>query len=178
MWTIILQLLVGVPAVTLFMRAFASIFGDRMSKNKNISKSAKNGTLIHTRDKHLGSSHGYDKKDKKGLYRMATIVDSNTKEEIAVVKLTTSEKGTALPNYKNGKSKYKNYIETVDSNGNPIRITPVTADYKKSQKPRFEADKKNALSKQEVNKIKKDCINDPITGKENRKRLHNLKGRK
>lgn len=110
---------------------------------------------------------------------MAVVVDSNTKEEIALVKLTTSGKGTELPNYRDGKSRYRNYIYTKDRDGNPIKITPTTKAYKKSGKPRFEADKpKKDMAKKDVNQIKKDCIDDPLTGTKNRKKLHELKGRK
>lgn len=148
-------------------------------ENKNISSTTPNGRIVHTRDADLGGSHGYNKPGKRGAYRMGVIVDSNTKEEIALVKLTTSEKGTPLPGYKKGKSKYRNYVYTTDCNGNPIKITPTTEEYRKSGKPRFEVDKpKNDMSVRDVNKIKKDCVNDPKTGKENRKRLHRLKGRK
>lgn len=152
---------------------------EKIGKKKNVSATIPNGRVIRTRDSYVGESHGYDKPKKKGLYRMAVIVDSNTREEIAIVKLTTSEKGTPLPDYKDGKSRYRNFIQTVDCNGDPIVITPASKEYRKSGKPRFEeASESRDLSKKDVNKIKRDCITDPKTGRENRSRLHKMKDRK
>lgn len=146
-----------------------------MSK-RNISSKVPNGRIIHTRDKDLHGGNGYEKKDSKGLYRMVVVVDSNSDDELAVVKLTTSEKGIALPEYKNGKSKYREYILTLDKNDNPIKITPKD---KRSGSPRFEEDKpKNDMPKKVVDKIKKDCINNEAMGKKNRDRLHKMKKRK
>ena len=137
-----------------------------MSKRKNISEKTPNGRIIRTRDKDLQGGNDYEKEGSKGLYRGAVVVDSNSDDELAIVKLTTSSKGIPLPEYKNGKSKYRKYI-----------LTP--AENKGTSKPRFEADKpKNDMPKKLVNKIKKDCIEDKITGNENRKRLHKLKKRK
>lgn len=147
-----------------------------MSK-RNISSKVPNGRILHTRDKDLQGGNGYEKKKSKGLYRMVVVVDSNSDDELAVVKLTTSEKGIELPEYKNGKSKYREYILTLDKDNNPIKITP--KENKGTGKPRFEEDKpKNDMSKKLVKKIKKDCINNKTTGKENRNRLRKLKKRK
>lgn len=148
-----------------------------MSKRKNILEKTPNGRIIRTRDKDLQGGNDYEKEGSKGLYRGAVVVDSNSDDELAIVKLTTSSKGIPLPEYRNGKSKYRKYILTLDKNNNPIKITP--AENKGTSKPRFEADKpKNDMPKKLVNKIKKDCIEDKINGKENRKRLHKLKKRK
>lgn len=147
-------------------------------KNKNISKNVPNGRLLHTSDKYFYGSKGFSKG--KGLYRMAAVVDSNLNDELAIVKLTTSDKGKQLPNYQKGKSGYRNYIHTLDCDGNPIKLTPKDESYIRSGKPRFEEDKKRSkdLSLHDVNKIKIDCINDPKTGGSNRNKLKRLKGRK
>lgn len=148
-----------------------------MSKNKNISEKIPNGRIIRTRDKDLQGGNGFEKEGSKGLYRGVVVVDSNSDDELAVVKLTTSSKGIPLPEYRNGKSKYRKYILTLDKDNNPIKITP--AENKGTNKPRFEEDKpKNDMSKRLVNKIKRDCIEDKNAGKENRKRLHTMKKRK
>ncbi len=134
---------------------------------KNISNKIDNGTIVHTRDSHL-NKNGYDKPDKKGLYRMTVVVDSNKKDELALVKLTTSKKGTPLPNYKNGKSKYKNFIETKDKNGKPIKLTKAK---KNDNEVAFvKGSKTKNMSKADANNIKINCIKDKKTGKQNRKK--------
>lgn len=137
-----------------------------MPKKKNISSKIPNGRIIHTRDKDLHGGSGYEKPNTKGSYRMGVVVDSNSDDELAIVKLTTSPKGIPLPEYRNGKSKYRNYILTLDKDCNPIKITPI--EERQQGKPRFEEGKpQNDMSKKDVNKIKKDCLNDKKHGNEN-----------
>ena len=56
-------------------------------KRKNVSQSVQNGILIITSDNNLYATDGKGKK-----VRMATVVDSNRADELAIVKYTTSKK--------------------------------------------------------------------------------------
>jgi hypothetical protein len=137
-------------------------------KRKNVSKKVPLGRILKTRDEYLEGGKGYQKpgyeNGKGGNYRKTVVVDSNRKVELAVVKLTKSKKGTPLPKYKNGKSKYRSYIYTSDENDQPI----------KTGKKFIPAGKKDNMSKKDVNKIKKDCVRH----EDNRDKLRKLKGRK
>ena len=119
-------------------------------KNKNVSQNIPNGRVLQTRDEFFEKQGSYKKPDyeNKGNYRGAVVVDSNRKNELAVVKLTTSKKGTVLKEYKKGKSKYRPFIETKDDEGNAIKIGRKFI----SKKPQDD------LSLHDVNRIKKDAI--------------------
>ena len=139
---------------------------------KNVSQTIPNGRTLQTRDEYLEGAENYKKPGKEGAgnYRKLAIVDSNRKGELAVTKLTTSKKGTPLPNYKEGKSKYRPYIETKDDEGNPIKIG----------RKFIENSPSKDLSTHDVNLIKKHAIKETSRSlsKENRKKLRELKGRK
>lgn len=140
-------------------------------KNKNVSQKVPNGRTVQTRDEYFEGQKNYRKPGygKKGVYRKAVVVDSNRKDELAVVKLTTSKKGKTL-DYKSGKSKYRPFVITKDDKGKPIKLG------KKFVGNSPKAD----VSKKEVNKIKKDLFRGESkkTSKDNRKRVRELKGRK
>ena len=133
---------------------------------KNISKKVHNGQIVHTKDSYLYGSNGYNKPGKKGNYRMAVVVDSNKDDELALVKLTTSNKGKSLPNYKTGKSKYKNYIYTKDNENQAIKISR-----------KFIVKNNDIMDPKTANNIKRDCINDKKRGYFNNKLLKKLKQR-
>lgn len=135
-------------------------------KRKNVSQKILNGTMIHTRDEYLGSAHGFNKNGATEYYRQAIVVDSNRKNDLALIKLTTSDKGESVPGLK--KSKYKPYIETKDNEGRPIRIS------KKFIKGR----KKQKISAAIANDMKKTAVIDKREGEKNRNKLKRLKKRK
>ena len=89
---------------------------------------------------------------------------SNRADELAVVKLTTSKQGTALPDYQQGKSKYRPFVATKDDENKPIKVG------KKFLPNKQQKD----VSQKDVNQIKKDSIK----RKDNRNKLRELKGRK
>lgn len=106
------------------------------------------------------------------MYRRVGVVDSNSKDELAVVKLGTKGRHS-LDNYLNGKSKYNAYIEIEDNKGNRIKIDGV----------RFvENNTRRDIGHEDVTKIKKDCLLNPKTNnqlkKENRAKIRQIKGRK
>ena len=146
-----------------------------MSKRKNISKSIPIGRTLQTRDEFLESGKGKenikpDHPSEFDLYRTSVIVDSNRKDELAIIKLTTSEKGKRLKKYRNGKSRFRPYIEISTSEGRAIKL-----DDKRFSENSFERD----VSKHDVNKMKKIALKrvpKPIR-ENNRKKLKKLKGR-
>lgn len=137
-------------------------------KNKNVSKKVPNGTIVQTRDNYFANSGNYNKPNRniRQNYRKAVAVDSNRQDELALVKLTTSEKGIHIK----GKSKIKPYIETKDNKGKPIKLS-----YKF-----FNSSSKDNLSKREVSKVKKECLKNARKDirDENRRKLRELKRRK
>ena len=134
-------------------------------KNKNVSSEIPAGRIIQTRDEYFEGAKNYRKPgyEKKGLYRGSLVVDSNRKGDLALVKLTTSEKGKAIPGVK--KSKYRPYVQTLDDTKNPIKVGK-----------KFKETKKQ-LSKNTVAKIKKDIFHDSLRAIKNRRKVRKMKGR-
>lgn len=133
---------------------------------KNVSQKILNGTMIHTRDEYLGGAHGFNKNGVTEYYRQAIVVDSNRKNDLALIKLTLSDKGKSVPGLK--KSKYKPYIETKDNEGRPIRISKKFIKGRKQQK----------ISAAIANDMKKTAVLDKREGEINRNKLRRLKKRK
>ena len=141
-------------------------------KRKNVSQTIPNRRTLQTRDEYFYGQGDYRKPgyEGKGLYRKAVIVDSNRKNELVVVKLTTSKQGKNLPNYKDGNSSFRPFVETMDEKGNPIKFGS-----------KFKENTPSAdMAKKDVNKIKKDLFvnSSNRTKKENKKEVRKVKGRK
>ena len=136
-------------------------------RKRNVSNRVRNGRTVQTRDEFFYGHANYRKPgyEHKGAYRKAVVIDSNKRDELALVKLTTSPKGRAIDG--ETKSKYKPFIETLDDSGKPIKLG------KKFQANSPQKD----LSKAATNAIKRDCITDSVTGKKNRARLRKMKNR-
>ena len=132
-------------------------------KNRNVSQTISNGTILHTRDEYLFGAKDYRKPgyEKKGNYRKVGVVDSNKNDDLAVIKLTT--KGKSLPGEK---STYKPFVETLDDDGKPIRIGS-----------KF-ISRGAKLSKEAVSIMKKDSFKDSNTRRTNRRKMRDMKGRK
>ena len=69
----------------------------KKTRDGNHSKKTLNGTVLITRDKYLSNIESphekqHPEKGRAGLYRMVMVLDSNRKEELAIVELTTSKK--------------------------------------------------------------------------------------
>lgn len=137
--------------------------------DKNVSKSVPNGRTLQTRDENFFGQENYNKPgyENSGDYRKVVVIDSNDLDDLAVVKLTTSDKGITLT-YSNGKSKFRPYVLTLDNEGLPIRI----GDKFKANPPRKD------LSKDDVSKIKKEVFTNPRTGNANRRKVRHIKGRR
>ena len=135
-----------------------------MSRNKNISKKYPIGTRVQTRDNYLDKTNYFDKKhsNPKDLYRGTYVVDSNSNDELALVKLTTNQG-------KSSKGNTSEYIKLFDCNGNPIKIDNV----------RFKLSIKRNLNKKDSSKLKKKVFKDSHNASLNRRMVHKyLKKRK
>ena len=143
-------------------------------RKKNKSTKSQDGTTFQTRDEFFEGAGTYRKPgyEKKGFYRKVVQVDSNSNNELAVVKLhgKSGKYGKNLPQYRDGKSHFDNYIETKDHHGQPI---------KEGKHFRRNSVQKN-VSKHDVTEIKKSALKGvgKIMRKINRRKLRDLKGRK
>lgn len=99
------------------------------TSDKNISKRYPNGRTLKTQDRYLPTDKkGFSERPKS--QRRVVIIDSNSFDELAVVKLTTQNQPntTELTTYKNGngkKSYFKHFVEITDNDGNPIKVDGV-----------------------------------------------------
>jgi hypothetical protein len=145
-------------------------------KNKNRSKTIKDGTIVQTNDRNLYSGRNYIGKpseNPKKNNRPAVVVGSNEKDELALIKITHSKKGKRLKDGVRGqrsKSRFKPIVETMDNDGKFIRIGE-----------KFEISiPSERLSKRDLKKMERHSFrrtNKRVVN-ENRKRMRWLKGRK
>ena len=138
------------------------------SKTKNVSRKIPNGRTLQTRDEYFEGKKNYRKPgyEQKGNYRKVVVVDSNRKDDLAVVKLTTSGKGKSILGEK--KSKYRPYVETKDDTGKPIRIG----------KKFIQNSPQKDLSPQAVSQIREDVFQNSYYALSNRKKIRQLKKEK
>lgn len=133
-------------------------------QNKNTSKKIHNGSLVISNDKFFEGTDGKSQKT-----RMSTVVDSNRKDELAIVKLTTSKKnGRRFKNDK-GFDRHGQNIYTRDNEGNPIKI---------DNKKFLSGSKRRSISLGQANEIKRRNIRETKLGQANRNKLRELKDRK
>lgn len=159
------------------------MFGGRKSKDKkrpckatvkDIAKKTKSvpiGRTLKTKDKYLP----YDPKKVRELKnrRWVAVIDKNTDEELAVVRLTDERQPntTRLPTYKKGNRKdtyFKHFVETEDSEGNAIRV-----DGKKF----IENPARYDLSKDEVKEIQNKVYHRVKQSQANNMKIKRLKSR-
>ncbi len=133
------------------------------------AKRTPNGRMLKTKDEYLPKEKGKVKelKDK----RWVAVIDSNQKNELAVVRLTDEEQKntTALPTYKKGNKRdtyFKHFVETEDNEGNPI---VATKNGKFQENPA-----KYDLSKRELEKVKDKVLNHTKQSSKNRENIENL----
>ncbi|MDE6441900.1 MAG: hypothetical protein K2L12_03990 [Clostridia bacterium] len=105
--------------------------------------------------------------------RIVAVIDSNSADELAVVRLTTQVQTNTkpLPSYIKGnkkKTQFKNFVEITDNEGNPIKIDGI----------RFiENGKEYDLSVAELKKIRDSALKHSPQAEENRKKISKLKSR-
>lgn len=130
------------------------------------------GSTIKTKDKYLP----YDPKNVQELKerRWVVVIDKNTNEELAVVRLTDEKQRntTELPTYKKGnkrKTYFKHFVEIEDNEGNAICV-----DGKKFLENAAEYD----LSKKEMRELRDKVLNHSKQSSENRNKILILKNKK
>lgn len=145
---------------------------NKKKKHRNMSTKIKLGTTLQTRDEYFAGQKNYRKPgyENSKNYRKTVVVDSNKRDELAVVKLTTAKKAMELPNYQKGKSRFNAYILTKNDDFKPIKIG------KKFTKNKSKLN----MSKHDVNYIKRISLKETSgrLRKTNKKRLRKLKDRK
>lgn len=136
----------------------------KKTKGKNVSEKIQNGTFVITNDQYF---YGADGKSKKK--RMGTVVDSNKKDEIALVKYTTSKKhGREFVNDKGFKG-HADKTYTLDNEGKPIKL---------GEGKFTRGNPKRDISSKTANEIKRRNVKESKYKAGNRANLRNLKGRK
>lgn len=130
------------------------------------------GRTLKTKDKYLP----YNEKKIKQLKdkRWVVVIDKNTDEELAIVRLTDEKQPntTYLPTYKKGNKRdtyFKHFVETKDDEGNAIRV-----DGKKFLENATEYD----LSKKELKFLRDKVLNHSKQSQENRNKILILKNKK
>lgn len=135
-------------------------------------KSVPIGRTIKTKDKYLpyNPKKVQELKDK----RWVAVIDKNTNEELAIVRLTNEEQSntTLLSTYKKGNKKdtyFKHFVETEDNEGKAIRV-----DGKKfiENLPRYD------LSSEEVKTIQNKVYHKVKQSQANNNKIKKLKGKK
>lgn len=144
----------------------------KTSGNKAKKKPVPIGRTIKTKDKYLP----YNPKKVKELKdkRWVAVIDKNTNEELAIVRLTDEEQPntTLLSTYKKGNKKdtyFKHFVETEDNEGKAIRV-----DGKKfiENLPRYD------LSNDEVKTIQNKVYHKVKQSQANNNKIKKLKGKK
>lgn len=132
-------------------------------RRKNISKKVQNGTILQTRDEYFEGAGNYRKAgyQNKGLYRKATVIDSNRRDELVIIKGTTKGKPLNSTIFLS----YKPFVITKDDTGKPIKIG-------KKFVPT-----KHVLPANIITQIKIDCYNNPRSKNFNKSKTREMKGR-
>lgn len=128
-----------------------------------------NGRTLKTKDEYLPKRDS--KVQKLKGRRWVVVVESNKRNELAVVRLTgeNQKNTTLLPDYKKGNQKdtyFKHFVETKDNRGNPIKATR-TGKFQENP-PQYD------LSKRELDKVKDKVLNHTKQSSENRRKLEEL----
>lgn len=132
---------------------------------KNISKVINNGAFVLTKDHLLFGADG-----KSTKIRMATVVDSNRDDEVAIIKYTTSGiNGKEFENNK-GFDRFSNVIFTKDINGDPLTLNRDNSVIQRGTS-------KRDITAKQANMMKKYDLTESKYKKRNLKQLKELKGR-
>ena len=138
----------------------------------NVSKTIRNGTVVMTRDEYFEDHNNYKKPNHindNSLYRETTVVDSNSNNELALVKQQSSGQYSVINKNKQIR-KYAPYIKTKDDEGNPIRLGSKF----------IRGNPKYDVTKTQAKKMKSNCINNKNAkiSNENRQKIKELKNKK
>lgn len=99
-------------------KAIRANYAKKAKKKASLLKSVRLGTTLSTYDEHLP----HEKNLKENKKRPVVVIETNERKEMAVVPLSTRKGGnkTHLPNYQQGQSYFKHFVEVEDNEGNPI----------------------------------------------------------
>ena len=106
--------------------------------------------------------------------RIVAVIDSNSADELAVVRLTTQKQAntTELPTYKKGNKKetrFKHFVEITDNEGKPIKIDGIKF---------IENGKEYDLSVSELRRVSEHVLKHTAQAEENKMKIAKLKGRR
>ena len=91
----------------------------KINQGRTASGRVPQGRTLTTRDKYLDKKAKQPEKE-----RPVVVIETNTNNDLAVVQLSSraGKDRTRLPNYQQGQSRFKHYVEIMDDEGNPIRV--------------------------------------------------------
>jgi len=119
----------------------------------NFSKTIPRGRTVRTSDGSFEGNKNYIKPgyENNKTYRRSAVLDTNELDELALVKLygNDGKTGIHLPNYQDGYSLFRPFIETKDENGKPIKISEKFVEQHES----------NDLSIKDIQKIRRALFN-------------------
>lgn len=136
------------------------------------SKVTPPGRTLKTKDEYL--PHDDSKVKQLKDRRWVVVIDKNTDEELAIVRLTDEKQAntTLLPTYKKGNKRdtyFKHFVEVEDNEGNAIRV-----DGKKFLENAAEYD----LSRKELKFLRDKVLNHSKQSQSNRNKIIILKNKK
>ncbi len=142
-----------------------------MSKTNKNNKRVPIGRTLKTKDKYLPAKKSKTQKLKNK--RWVAVIDKNTNEELAIVRLTdeNQKNTTILKNYIKGnkrKTYFKHFVEVEDNEGKPIKIDGVKF---------IENDKKYDLTQEQVKQIKKTVLKKTKQSQDNQNKINRLKNK-
>lgn len=137
----------------------------KVNQGRTASGKVPQGRTLTTCDKYL------DKKAKQpDKERPVVVIETNARNDLAVVQLSSraGKDRTRLPNYQQGQSRFKHYVEIMDDEGNPIRVN---AKFKENH-PNMD------VSGDDVEIIRDTLFNHSKPMQKNRKRINKFRGKK
>ena len=120
---------------------------------------------MKTNDNYLPENKRNSKKE-----RPLVVIETNKNNELAVVPLSSrnGKHRTHLPNYQQGKSYFKHFVEIEDNEGKPIKVG----------KKFRENNPKSDVSRKDVNKIIDKVFNHSSTSSRNKQKIETFRKRK
>lgn len=142
-----------------------------MSKKNKKTQRVPIGRTLKTKDKYLPAKKSKTQELKNK--RWVAVIDKNTNEELAIVRLTdeNQKNTTILKNYIKGNKRetyFKHFVEVEDNEGKPIKIDGVKF---------IENDKKYDLTQEQVKQIKKTVLKNTKQSQDNQNKINRLKNK-
>lgn len=137
----------------------------KVNQGRTASGRVPQGRTLTTHDKYLDKKARQPEKK-----RPVVVIETNARNDLAVVQLTSraGKDRTRLPNYQQGQSRFKHYVEIMDDEGNPIRVNKKF----KENHPNMD------VSREDVKKIKDKVLSKSKPAPENRKKMDKFRGKK